>query len=311
MSLNFSVITPSYNQCQFIEQTILSVLAQSGVEIDYRIFDGGSSDNTLDILARYQDKVRWVSQADGGQADAVNKGIRATSGDIIAWINSDDIYYPYALQKVRRVFEAIPSVQVVYGNAHHIDKEGKFINAYPTEKWNYKRLKERCFLCQPATFFRRQVVNDYGYLDNSLNFCMDYELWLRYGQNTDFFYLPELLAGSRFYQGTKTLGQRAAVHYEINDMMVKKFSLSPERWVLAYASVLIDEQDKTESRDISDPKVQVQRANTFFLEVFKSYRRWRKLMISPVFAWRILRWTGAYINFVKSKFNLVFLKKID
>jgi glycosyltransferase involved in cell wall biosynthesis len=305
MSLTFSVITPSYNQGQFIERTIQSVLSQDDVELEYLVCDGGSSDQTIDVLRQYQHRLRWVSEPDGGQTDAVNKGIQQTTGDIIAWINSDDIYYPSALNRVQHIFETHPEVQVVYGNAYHIDENDGVIEPYPTAPWNYQILKEVCFLCQPATFFRRSLVEEQGLLDASLKFCMDYELWLRYGRITNFFYLPEVLAGSRLYQDTKTLGQRVAVHYEINEMMVKKFTFSPEKWVLAYASVLVDDQDKARGRDLTNLSMQVQRTNEFFLEAFRGYRRWRRLMMSPATAWMLGRWVAAsYYRLLKHQLSL-------
>ncbi|MBD1876542.1 glycosyltransferase [Nodosilinea sp. FACHB-131] len=305
MTLTFSVITPSYNQGQFIERTIQSILSQTAVEFDYMVCDGGSNDETIEILNKYQDYLRWVSEADGGQADAVNKGIRSTKGDIIAWINSDDIYYPEAFKKVRTIFLNYPEINVVYGNANHIDREGGYIEPYPTEPWDYSRLKEICFLCQPAVFFRRRMVDTYGDLDISLKFCMDYELWLRYGKQSNFFYIPDLLAGSRFYQDTKTLGQRVAVHHEINEMLKAKFLRSPERWVLAYASVSAEEQEKAQGRDPGNLWVQVQRVNTFFSEAFYGYRRWRNFAVSPLTICQIMRWTlAAYYRFLRSKFFL-------
>lgn len=304
MPLKFSVVTPSYNQGRFIERTIQSVLSQEGVKFDYVVCDGGSSDSTLDVLQRYQDDIRWVSEPDGGQADAVNKGINATSGDIIAWINSDDIYYPGAFTKVNQIFEANPDVQVVYGNANHIDKQDHILEPYPTEKWSYERLKDVCFISQPATFFRRNLVDRYGSLNSSLNFCMDYELWLRYGKHTDFFYLPEILAATRLYQDTKTLGQRVAVHYEINDMLKEKFSLVPEKWVLSYTSILVEEKGKAIGRNMALPISQLQRVNEFSSEALKSYGRWRQFRISPASLWMMLRWTvAAYYRLIRSQFS--------
>lgn len=306
MSLKFSVITPSYNQGQFIERTIQSVLSQTEIDLEYIVCDGGSSDSTVEVLKRYQNYIRWVSEADDGQADAVNKGIKATTGDIIAWINSDDIYYPEAFYKVKHIFETHPEVQVVYGDANHIDQNDQIIEPYPTEDWNYKRLKDVCFISQPAAFFRRCLVNQYGSLDASLNFCMDYELWLRYGRHTSFFYLSELLAGSRLYQDNKTLGQRVAVHYEMNEMLKKKFSFSPEKWVLAYASIVADERVKA-LEIVSTSREHVKRVNTFSYEALKGYSRWRSWRISPTFIWMMLRWmTMAYYRLICSQLSMIF-----
>lgn len=301
MSLSFSVITPSYCQGQFIERTIQSVLSQQeeGIDIEYIVCDGGSQDDTLEVLKKYEQSLKWISEADGGQADAVNKGIRLTSGEIIAWINSDDIYYPGAFRAVQEIFATRPEVQVVYGNANHIDAFDQVIEPYPTEDWNYPRLKDICFICQPATFFRRQVVEQYGDLDASLKFCMDYELWLRYGSHLDFVRIHQLLAGSRLYDTNKTLGQRVPVHYEINEMMVKKFRLSPEKWVLAYVSISIEERHKRQGAPRQGIGQRIMSFNEFFIEGYRAYWRWRRLLVSPQTFLRIFLWLlSSYLHFI-------------
>lgn len=233
-----SIITPSYNQGPFIERTLMSVALQSGAEIEHMVVDGGSTDNTIDILRRFTPKVHWVSEKDDGQADAVNKGIRSTAGDIIGWLNSDDIYYPGAISRVLAFFREHPEVDIVYGGADHIDINDEPFEAYPTEPWNFDRLHDICFICQPALFFRRSIVEKYGLLDDSLQYCMDYEYWLRLGQaGVRFAYLPEKLAGSRMYAENKTLGSRVKVHAEINDMFKKCFGQVPKQWLHNYAIV--------------------------------------------------------------------------
>jgi len=219
MTLSISVVTPSYNQGKYIERTIQSVISQDIPNLEFIIFDNLSDDNTIEILKRYDSSLKWVSEPDGGQAHAVNKGISNTSGDVIGWLNSDDIYYPGTLKTVTDFFEAHPDVDVLYGKADHIDDEDEWIEDYPTEKWNLERLKEVCYLCQPAVFFRRRVIEKFGLLNEKLHFCLDYEYWLRLGiGGKKFEYLPQKLAGSRLYLETKTLGSPLSFHKEINGM---------------------------------------------------------------------------------------------
>jgi glycosyltransferase involved in cell wall biosynthesis len=241
MSLTFSVITPSFQQGCFIERTIQSVLAQNLDPLDYVVCDGGSSDETLEVLQRYESHLRWISEPDQGQADAINKGIAMTQGDIIAWLNSDDVYYPGALAAVQAIFEAHPEVEAVYGNADWIDDHDQLIEPFPTRPWHYDRLKEDCYLSQPAVFFRRSLVEKFGDLNIALNYCLDYELWLRYGQHVAFYYLPQKLAGSRMYATNKTMGQRLKAHTEVNQMLAQTLGYVPNSWVFGYALIKVEE----------------------------------------------------------------------
>ena len=165
--MKFSIVTPSFNQGTFIERTLQSVADQTGFEIEHVVFDGGSTDRTVDILKARGNSISWTSEPDRGQADAVNKGIRATSGEIIGWLNSDDVYYPGAFAQVSAFFEAHADIDVVYGMADHIDRDGVAFEAYPTEPWDFFRLKDTCFICQPAVFFRRRIIEQHGLLDEN------------------------------------------------------------------------------------------------------------------------------------------------
>lgn len=239
--MKFSIITPSYNQGQFIERTLRSVAAQQGADVEHLVFDGGSSDNTVDVLKSATPAVRWVSERDEGQAHAVNKGLNASDGEIIGWLNSDDIYYPDAISHIAAFFEAHPDVDVVYGKACHIDADDRVIEFYSTEPWDMKRLRTWCFICQPALFFRRSVVDRFGLLDESLRYCMDYEYWLRIGAaGAKFAFLEEVLAGSRLHPATKTLGESVEAHAEICDMLKRKLGKVPNRWLIAYANTVVE-----------------------------------------------------------------------
>jgi len=234
-----SVVTPSYNQGRFIVRTIESVLSQ-GVPVEYVVMDGDSCDDTADHVKHYEGRLHFVSERDRGQTDAVNKGIAVTTGEIIGWLNSDDVYYPGAFQAVLEHFEANPECDVVYGMADHIDEQDRVIEPYPAEPFDMDRLEETCFICQPALFFRRRVVGRWGLPDVNLRYCMDYEYWLRLGLGgARFDFIPVKLAGSRYYPDTKTLGQRLQVHAEINSMMADTLGYVPDRWLSNWAHTLL------------------------------------------------------------------------
>jgi len=231
----FTIITPSFNQGKFIESTILSVLSQRDLVLEYIINDGGSKDCTQEVLKKYNSDVIWTSEQDNGQSDAVNKGLKRAKGRYIGWINSDDLYYSQALMRVHEEFERNPDVDIVYGRALHIDINGGYIEDYPTEDWNDQRLDQICFLCQPAVFFRTSVLEKAGYLKDELTYCMDYEYWLRLRDlGCVFKYLPLVLSGSRMYSGNKTLGFAEQVHKEICYMFHNKYGMVPLKWSNAY-----------------------------------------------------------------------------
>ena len=234
--LKISVITPSFNQGEFLERTICSVLDQNYSELEFIVMDGGSNDNSLDVIEKYAPYItHFESKPDGGQTKAVNKGISLSTGDVIGWLNSDDVYYPKALETVAETFDRYPEINVIYGKADHIDEDDKIIEPYYAESWDYQKLKRICYICQPAVFLRKSMVDKHGLLDESLDFCMDYEYWLRLGQYQEFYFCEKILAGSRLYPSNKTLGSRLKVHVEIVKMFKEKFGQVPRRWLAAQA----------------------------------------------------------------------------
>jgi glycosyltransferase involved in cell wall biosynthesis len=237
-----SVVTPSYNQVRFIERTIDSVLSQQFCgSLEYLVMDGGSQDGTTEILSRKGGSLQWVSERDGGQADAVNKGLARATGDIIGWLNSDDIYYPGAVAAACASFDAHPEADLVYGDANHIDENDRILEPYGTAPWDLDRLLENCYICQPAVFFRKSALERFGLLDARLQLCLDYEYWIRLAQSgAVFHWLRQVLAGSRLYPETKTLGSRVAVHSEINSMLARRIGHVPDRWLYNYAHAVVD-----------------------------------------------------------------------
>jgi glycosyltransferase involved in cell wall biosynthesis len=229
--MKVSVIIPSYNQGRFIDRTIKSIITQKNCDFEILVFDAGSTDNTINILKSYADKIKWVSETDRGQTDAINKGLRLATGDIHCYLNSDDVFYPGALQEVVKTFSQNNNIRALYGDADHIDENDKWIEDYYNESWNFKRLLELCYICQPATFWRKEITQEYGLFDDTLQYAMDYEYWLRVGSCEAFYYLKGIkLAGSRMYAQNKTLAFRTPVHREILKV-ARRYTLTPYRWL--------------------------------------------------------------------------------
>lgn len=201
-----TIITPSYNQGQFIAATIDSVLAQDYPRIEFLVMDGGSTDQTLAVLHSYGARVRWLSQADKGQADAINKGVALTSGSIVTWLNSDDILLPNAVSAAVREFNRHTDAALVYGNGEFIDRDGRvFMPATHVEPFDwYRLLNVSDFILQPAAFFRRAAFLAVGGLDPNLHYVLDYDLWLKLARCYPIHYFPTLLARSRVYPEAKT-----------------------------------------------------------------------------------------------------------
>lgn len=237
--MKVSIITPSLNQAQFIERTIQSVLAQQWRPLEHIVLDGGSTDGTLDILKKYGAHLRWISEPDKGQSDAVNKGIKMAAGDVVGWLNSDDIYYPGAVKLAAEFLAAHPELDAVYGMADYVAADDSVIDGYPTEPWHFPRLKDVCFICQPALFLRRSVFERHGYLDTDLHYCMDYEYFLRLGgAGVRFGYLETKLAGARMYVGNKTISGRIEAYAEVIEMFRRNFGRVPDSWLFGYAHVI-------------------------------------------------------------------------
>lgn len=235
-----TIVTPSFNQGQFIEETILSVLNQTGADIEYIVMDGGSTDGTLEILEKYAGRLQYFSERDRGQTDAINKGLRRARGRILAYLNSDDAYFPGAVAKAVRFLDDHPEFAMVYGEGYHVDAQGNFMERYYTEPFDFRRLAEICYICQPAVFFRREVLSALGCFDASLQYCMDYDYWIRVGKRFSVGYIPEYLAASRIHSETKTLSKRVEFHEEIVRTVKRHYGHVPVRWIAAWAHAWLE-----------------------------------------------------------------------
>jgi glycosyltransferase involved in cell wall biosynthesis len=199
-----SIITPSFNQVAFLEQTLRSVLEQDYPHIEYIVIDGASTDNSTDIIKMYAERLAWwVSEQDSGQAEAINKGLVRTSGEIIAWLNSDDYYLPNVISKVVKVFEENPDVVMVYGDMLAVDEHGQTINTL-----KYRQLSLEDLLCfqivgQPAVFFRREAYEKTGGLDSTFHFLLDHQFWIRIARHGKILHVPQTWAAARYHAQAK------------------------------------------------------------------------------------------------------------
>jgi glycosyltransferase involved in cell wall biosynthesis len=202
-----SIVTPSLDQGRFIRATIESILSQDYPNLEYWVMDGGSKDATLEILRSYGDRLYWVSEADGGQSQAVNKGWKRSQGEILGWVNADDLLEPLAVRFAVDALLARPDVGALYGDTVYIDEVDKVMQAYPTRPFNYEALvgETENFIPQPSVFMRRNVLEKAGFLNEALHYVMDYDLWLRIGLITPMEYLPIKMAALRLHASAKTV----------------------------------------------------------------------------------------------------------
>jgi glycosyltransferase involved in cell wall biosynthesis len=202
-----SIVTPSFNQAAFLEETILSVLDQDYPNLEYIIIDGGSTDGSLDIINRYADRLAWwVSEPDRGQTDALNKGFQRAHGDILAWLNSDDTYLPQAISRAVSYLQAQSDIAMVYGDANLIDESGNVIGKFPARQTNYRRLRRGyVHIPQQAAFFKGDLWRQVEPLDPSFYFAMDYDLWVRLARIAPLQHVPELWANFRLHGAGKSV----------------------------------------------------------------------------------------------------------
>jgi glycosyltransferase involved in cell wall biosynthesis len=215
-----TVITPSYNQAAYLPRTIESVIWQTYCDIEYIIFDACSTDGTSAILDAYENHprvTRIVREKDDGQADAINKGFRGARGEIVGWINSDDMLPPDIVERSVKAFRQDSDVGLTYCDIEHIDHTGnsiKLSTAHPHYDFNY--LLNSCYdVFQPGSFYRKSVVESVGYLDESLKYCMDLDIWLKILARSRSCYLPGRPSSFRWHEATKTAIGKTAFLREI------------------------------------------------------------------------------------------------
>jgi glycosyltransferase involved in cell wall biosynthesis len=215
-STKISIVTPSFNQAPFLEQTICSVLNQQGADIEYIIMDGGSGDGSVGIIRKYEDRLaHWESAPDKGQADAVYRGFEKATGEIIAWLNSDDYYFPGTLARAVRTFERHPEAELLIGGCLTVDPGGNEIYRNYGFPFTFEALLHwGCRFNQPASFWKREAFFEAGGFDRSLRHCFDYDMYLRLAKRRPAIATSRILAAFRSHPTSKTNTQREVKHAE-------------------------------------------------------------------------------------------------
>jgi glycosyltransferase involved in cell wall biosynthesis len=206
--MKISIVTPSFNQGQYLEKTITSVLEQNYENTEYHILDGGSTDNSKNVLKKFDDEITsWVSEKDKGQSHAINKGIKLSNGEIFGYINSDDFYEDGVFDIVVKFFNKNPNIDIIYGNFNYVDKNSNILSkqkGIPFDSGIFRY--DQNLICQPASFWRENVFNKVGLFDEDLKFFMDYEFFLRCIKNgLNIKYVNFTIANLRLHDECKTV----------------------------------------------------------------------------------------------------------
>ena len=220
-----SVVVPSFNQGEFIERTILSIVGQNYPDLELIVIDGGSSDNTVKVLKKYEKYITyWVSEKDKGQSDAVNKGLKMTTGSIIGWLNSDDIYLNNCLFRINEYFYSNRETNIVFANYYFIDSNDNILSLRKEIKFNYNIYiwTRNCFHANCSGFFTNKVFENIGYLDSELHYSMDYEFYLRaYKKGIKIAHQNEIWSGYRLHDASKSIALNAEQLRETNEILIK------------------------------------------------------------------------------------------
>ena len=274
-----SIVTPSYNQGQFIEETIRSVLLQSYPDLEYIVIDGGSTDESVEIIKKYVEWLAfWVSEPDRGQSDAINKGLTISKGDFLAYLNSDDAYRPGAFQVVAQHFNADPRLILLYGDSHTMNQYGRTTQTPRSRDFDLLDLLYANYIPQTSTFFRREVLSSVGLFDVENHFGMDYDYWLRVAASYPdrIRYIPRLLAQCRMHPSTKMMASRREFIPETHRIMEKFFARPDLPHVIADRRAFLCSRSLVSVAELYFGELRLQEARTV---LWKSLRKFPVILV--------------------------------
>lgn len=231
--LRITVVTPSYNQGPYLEQTLRSVHDQRYPHVEHLVVDGGSSDESIEILERWSDSLDyWISEPDEGQTDALVKGFGHATGDILCWLNSDDMFEPWTLREVATFFEDNPQAQVVYGDATWVDAGGRLVRTKREHAFSrFIFLYDHDFVPQPSTFWRRELYERVGGLNPSFDLAMDADLFIRFADVTRIHHVRRPWSRMRLYPDQKN--QRLRLQSNLEDGLIRdRYVRSQPSWLI-------------------------------------------------------------------------------
>lgn len=230
-----SIVVPTLNQGHFIEQTLASIIGQGWPRLELIVIDGGSTDGTAGVIERYRHAItHFISEPDKGQADAINKGMRLATGDILAWLNSDDMYLPCTLQRAARALAPLHEPRLVSGGCLAVWEGEAKAHSWPAPAWDREALKTRALLYQPSTFWTRALWEKAGELNAEFHYVLDWEWFLRASAVGEFQMLPELLSIYRFHPGHKSSSGHSRRTKEIIDLVERE---AGAEWAAAFRDV--------------------------------------------------------------------------
>lgn len=238
-----SIVTPSLDQAPFVAATVESVLLQDYPDLELLVQDGGSTDGSVEVLRGFGERVDLRVEPDRGQADAINRGFRRATGEVLGYLNSDDLLLPGALRAVGAAFAASPATVLVYGRAVYVGPDGERLTPVLTGPWEPERLPDHCFVAQPAAFWRRRVLEEVGGFDETLHHTMDYDYWLRiaarYGQGP-VLHLDRELAAARLHPQAKSVGAWDRGLAEVLSLVKRRAGYVSLWWLVAKWDHVVD-----------------------------------------------------------------------